>query len=363
LNTENITGSDKKLTYYYTNIDGSEVAYKMDQPMPSDGDYEILVMDTLFNSFGKAHYDVFINDQLVPASQGTGDVNFKDGQPKLPWMSVGIYHFAAGQRPEIKVKVMHDSDYFGFSATRMIIGLLPNPDAAANPTNPLSNLPSETATADLSVVPTKAATQTATLPPTKAPTFTATMTSIVKPKISPTQTVTASPTSPPTDTPNSRQGEILATLPFPIAAWWNFHHIDWEILEGTNYSPLIIGWMTGEDPTGGQFQYLPENSVNNSIRGTWGPPQKVAPGKYKLYVWVPTTHATISQAEYYLLVDGKPQRSHHYLDQNSINGQWESVQDITLDTTASVQVVLLVKIDNSGSGEIGVSLVALSRRP
>ena len=92
----------------------------------------------------------------------------------------------------------------------------------------------------------------------------------------------------------------------------------------------------------------------------WQAQNRLPPGTYELYVWVPGSHATII-ADYTLLGDGVvvPRDTAAQINQADYEGEWVSLGTWTLNAEATVGVRMI--IGRNVPGLIGVDAVALVR--
>lgn len=90
----------------------------------------------------------------------------------------------------------------------------------------------------------------------------------------------------------------------------------------------------------------------------WTLGDRLSPGTYEVYVWIPIQHATVV-ANYFLLADGKvvERPSPAQINQADHPGAWVSLGTWTLDKEAIVGLRMIV--DAGVVGEIGVDAVAI----
>ncbi len=113
---------------------------------------------------------------------------------------------------------------------------------------------------------------------------------------------------------------------------WNDSFIS-RVLEKPYIAPIWVEWLLGN---------------------------RLPPGTYEVYIWIPAQHATIV-ANYAMLADGKVvERSNPaQVNQADHPGVWRSLGTWTLDTEATVGLRLIVAA--GVTGEIGVDAVAIVR--
>ncbi len=276
------------------------VSYSMDVPQPVDGLYEILVMDTPLNSSEHFTYEVSLDGAPIEPELGTRQVNFISSKTLPP------------QKDPLWVSL---GFYHMKAGQRLQIKTM--------------------------------------VPVLPANSFFA-VDRIVIGKISKEQDAVLS--------------HLKMNIPKPLSLVTlldDFNTIH-EIYNGNSFVEASTPkWEFSESSNAWEdkFQYL--GAWGNTIKVTWGmPARSLLAGKYQLWVKIPDTHASVAEAEYYLLVNGKKMPSlvgDQKVVQSTSTGQWVPAGEYSLGADATVQVVMEVK--KGVAGEIGIDAVALVRVP
>jgi hypothetical protein len=103
---------------------------------------------------------------------------------------------------------------------------------------------------------------------------------------------------------------------------------------------------------------LGETGYVAPIQVDWAALNRLPPGEYEVYVWIPAQHATVA-GEYILLTDDQPFKRDNpaTVNQKDHSGVWLSLGTWKLDKEALVGLRLLV--EKNTPGEIGIDAVAI----
>jgi hypothetical protein len=110
-----------KEAYLYTIQGGVNITYTLDTPLPGDGIYQILALDTNQNSNITQAYTILIDDQVSLPYRGTGTVRFAPDAKVDQWQSLGFYQGLAGQKLSVIAQVPILGEGQSFALDRLLI--------------------------------------------------------------------------------------------------------------------------------------------------------------------------------------------------------------------------------------------------
>jgi hypothetical protein len=107
----------------YTSEGNTSFTWHMDEPLPEDGLYQLMVVDTRRYSYGQQTFEVLLDGNPTQPFRGTNTVIFQveDKQEEDNWLSLGFYQIKAGQRLQVTAQIGDRSINTPFSLEKLLV--------------------------------------------------------------------------------------------------------------------------------------------------------------------------------------------------------------------------------------------------